>query len=237
MKKFTTFLLAAVMCLSLCIPALAAETSYSTDAQRLKQAEAIAYMDLDSASGAMQARILEARNTIIYSKSWVANGATGRILDRDGNVYEELPQFTDIFPSDWAVPLAETSPIAVQSEYDWNPFFNDNINLKKPPTTGGTPAFCSFDTYAFPDTEVEYYVEHVMTSAIYQNITVDATYNCGYTNKATGKSYGYALYIKNGYTYEIDPPSKIRLQVHASTNDHIGEWSIRVDGKRIFVNK
>ena len=130
--------------------------------------------------------------------------------------------------------IPETQAVAEDS--DWETFFNDSIWFTTPPANIGSPAFCSLSTFAFEGTSVEYYVETVTTCGIYGNLSNEGTFNCGYTNKNTGASYGYALYIENGGYFEVDPPSGIELAVHASTHDAKSDWLMRVDGKRVFTN-
>lgn len=64
----------------------------------------VAYMDLDSASETEKVKIIAAREEIICNESWVADNVNGRIIGRDGKVKEELPHFSEIFPSDWEQP-------------------------------------------------------------------------------------------------------------------------------------
>ena len=73
-----------------------------------------AFLDYESASDQIRPVILAARNIIIYRHSWVADGVSGRILDRDGNVKQELPEFSDIFPEDWDEP---SCPVVVDPSY------------------------------------------------------------------------------------------------------------------------
>lgn len=70
-----------------------------------------AYLDYETAEEALQPVILAARNRIIYRYSWVADGTSGRILGKDGNVKQELPQFSDIFPEDWDLPTHPASAV------------------------------------------------------------------------------------------------------------------------------
>lgn len=63
-----------------------------------------AYMDLNEVPDELKAIVLEARNRIIFSTSWVADEINGWILDEDRNVLETLPHFSEIFPADWEVP-------------------------------------------------------------------------------------------------------------------------------------
>ena len=65
-----------------------------------------AHLDYDEVSEKLKPVVLTARTKIIYRYSWVADGASGQILDRNGNVVQENPQFSELFPSDWEPPVA-----------------------------------------------------------------------------------------------------------------------------------
>ena len=70
----------------------------------LEEAEALAYLDLDSASDEMKERILEARRTVIFSTSWVADGFSGCVQNvKTGEIIRTLPTFSEIFPG-WDMP-------------------------------------------------------------------------------------------------------------------------------------
>lgn len=67
-----------------------------------------AYLNLETAEEAMKAIILEARNKIIFRYSWAADGINARVLDENGNIKEELPHFSDLFPEDWSEPVVNS---------------------------------------------------------------------------------------------------------------------------------
>lgn len=69
--------------------------------------EYYAYMDMETAPEELRQVIREARCRIIFSSSWVADETNGWVLDEDGNVIEELPHFSEIFPEDWEIPTSE----------------------------------------------------------------------------------------------------------------------------------
>lgn len=58
--------------------------------------------------------ILEAQNRIIFRYSWVADGLSGRILDKGRNITEEFPQFSELFSADRDESLL---PVAVALSY------------------------------------------------------------------------------------------------------------------------
>lgn len=67
-----------------------------------------AYLDLSTAEESLQPVILEARNRIIFRCSWVADGIEGFVFDENGKIVEKVPQFSDLFPSDWDEPIVST---------------------------------------------------------------------------------------------------------------------------------
>lgn len=67
-----------------------------------------AYMDLETADESLKAKILEARNIIISNSSWTADGVKGYIENREDGTVRELPHFSEIFPSDWEMPVLST---------------------------------------------------------------------------------------------------------------------------------
>lgn len=74
--------------------------------------EALAYRNIDNAKDLAEYNsILAARNTLIYGdQSWTIDGAV-KVFNADGTV-EELPDFYDLFPSDWEpgkLPDAESN--------------------------------------------------------------------------------------------------------------------------------
>lgn len=82
MKRFFSAILAFAMVMSLGIPAFAAEER--------EMALELAYMDLDQASAETQEKIIKAREDIIFSQSWVADGVQGFVYDENGNIIREL---------------------------------------------------------------------------------------------------------------------------------------------------
>ena len=242
MKRIITVTLALAMVMSLCLPSLALEIpSEAIDLVELEQAKTFAYMDVSTVSAELKTKILEARETIIFSESWVADGISGRILDKDGNIKEELPQFSELFPADWNIPVLESS-IGVKNEvggvYGTSEgyvtlLYQGGVFLKKPSSTVNSPSFYSFQSTGFAGTMYEYSIETVYTWGIYQNPSEIASYNIGYSNADTGKSLGHATRLENGETFAIDPPRNITVAVRASTYDSVGSWSMNIHGLRV----
>lgn len=73
-----------------------------------------AYLDLEEAEESIRPVILQARNIIVHRQSWVADGVSGRIMRSDGSVKQELPEFHDLFPLDWEIPV---TPVEVDLSY------------------------------------------------------------------------------------------------------------------------
>lgn len=69
MRRVISAALAMVMVMAISIPAFAIDKE--------REVSRLAYMNLDQASEAMQEKILQAREEIIFSKSWVADGLQG----------------------------------------------------------------------------------------------------------------------------------------------------------------
>lgn len=67
-----------------------------------------AYMDLEKADASLHTVILAARRKIIFQQGWVADDINGCIFDKDGNLVEEVPHFSELFPADWDVPTVST---------------------------------------------------------------------------------------------------------------------------------
>lgn len=117
-KKICALLLSACMLAISAAPAFAFEQADVTAAateeeiarqERIQEAERYAYLDFDSASPEMQEKILAARKVIIYSADgWCADDTQMIIIRADGTI-EEVPKFSELFPSDWDLPVAELS--------------------------------------------------------------------------------------------------------------------------------
>lgn len=69
-------------------------------------AETYAYMDLETASPEMQERILKAREEIIFSQSWAADGVDLYLVDLQTGERTQLPAFSELFP-EWDVPACD----------------------------------------------------------------------------------------------------------------------------------
>lgn len=84
------------------------EMATQIDAQYLRCEEDIqyyAYLDYNSALEQIKPVILQAREKIIYRQSWAADGTNIYILDENGHVMKDIPNFSDLFPADWNEPI------------------------------------------------------------------------------------------------------------------------------------
>lgn len=77
----------------------------------LEEAQAYAYMDLDAAPAELQETIRKAREVIIYSQSWVADGFECYVTSPDGTV-ETIPVFSELFP-DWELPTVNPGELSM----------------------------------------------------------------------------------------------------------------------------
>ena len=149
MKKVVRAILVTIIAVGLCIPGLAAGLE-----DNMSPVTNIAYMDINEATPELKQKILQAREEIIFSNSWVSDEVNGRVLDENGNVIEELPHFSDLFPEDWEPPVLKTNtgeqvgeiiPIAPERSTQelWQQMYQESVWLKKPPVNTGSPAFYS----------------------------------------------------------------------------------------------
>lgn len=79
----------------------------SSDVMSIEEAEQYAGLALDSATEEEQELILAAREVIINSQSWAADGLTVTVTEEDGIEYT-LPSFSELFP-DWDMPTTDTT--------------------------------------------------------------------------------------------------------------------------------
>ena len=77
----------------------------NAEVMSLDEAKEYAYLDYESATEEMKEKILEARNVIIFSSDWVADGYSGSIQNVEtGEIVKELPAFSELFPG-WDMPV------------------------------------------------------------------------------------------------------------------------------------
>lgn len=201
----------------------------------------IAYVDISCVNDDLiKEAVLAAREEIIYSKTWVADGINGRIIDSDGTV-TEVPHFSELFPEDWEIPVmscsqgeveveqVEMNGRATSAEIDIWSCYEGNLRLTNPSSLYDTDPFCTFRTSGSLEPVYDFVVESVYVWGGYHFPSGIGTYNVGFSNNDTGASLGYATRLNSGQGFEIDPPAEITLGVRASTYDTVGNWYFEVD--------
>lgn len=99
------------------IPAVFVAADHSSaddEGMTLEEAQAFAYMDLDTAPTELQETIRKAREVIIYSRSWVADGFECYVTAPDGTV-ETVPAFSELFP-DWELPTVDFGELSMTAD-------------------------------------------------------------------------------------------------------------------------
>lgn len=211
MKKMLAGVLAVVSLFCMSTTAMAASPTQNIESQReakIEAAKEIAYMDVESASVEMQERILQARETIIESKSWVADGYEATLTRKDGTV-TKIPHFSELFPG-WDIPASEStavmSPRAVP-ELRSPVSQNIIVDLNRASSTMNAPA--SFVVSNIENT-LEVYVNDLITST---------SCNLGFTNTDLNLSVAHMVDMRVGDHLGVDsvPGTLTRIAVRAST--------------------
>lgn len=226
MKKVFTCILAALLLCTIVPPVYAMEIS--GDELTLSTPEHYAYMDLNTADAATKAAILEARNEIINNTSWVADGLYGYVTDAEGNVIEVVPQFSNIFPSDWEIPdcilTNSDAEFPEASPYTWQQAFEGSVTM--------STSFTEFHTVSTG--EFAGLVVETINTVAYN--TDGGTYNIQYYNKTTGNVCGQKLNLDAGTSFSISAPEDATVSVRASTNGRRLGWYMTVYTDRVSVN-
>ncbi len=219
MKKVFSIIMSLLMICSLTIPAMAVEANVQQD---WTDVESIAYMSLDDVDAELQSQITQARNEIIFNTSWVADDVNGRIVDENGNVIETLPHFSDVFPSDWDIPLSAQS-ISANSNGGAETYAISPTEVYADLTRTNT-TFYTLSTVGFAGTAYEYYIKSISTHGYYDS---GSKCNIGYTNNDTGRSLGYKSNLAEGTSFEIDAPEDVSVSIYASSSS-VGTWTMVV---------
>lgn len=254
MKKLYCLILSILMMGVLCLPAFGTPAVPSDKIVLNADEEllSVAFMELDQASAEMASRIIAAREEIIYSHSWVADGLQGWVFDRDGNIVEEVPEFSDLFPAEWASTSVDVDVLSAQtlaapvevlaptSSRSIMYFYNGTLTLSSPSATVTTPAFCSFSTTGWSG-YTHYNITYVCTSAVCQvGDLLPHTYNVGYMNATTGQSLGWKMGLADDESFSITTPSGIEVAVRASMDNASsatsGDWYVQVYGYMDILN-
>ena len=227
MKKlialFVSTLLFATSLTSLAAGAPASAQDTATQ-EALTKAEQYAYLDLDSASPSMQQKILDARNTIIFSKDWVADGYEADVEDvTTGEVLETLPSFSELFPG-WDLPVDES--IASTSN-------DSSLTLSSSEVT----PFSNSDWLRLGSTR--HYLPAASNShdaSPFSTLISSKNCNIGYTNASTGKSLGYKNNLSVNQALAVHNVGGMRLAIRASTYSTPGYATMAVDGANRIIN-
>lgn len=208
MKKMASVFLALATVFCVGASAMAVDTSQSLNAEsvhaaKVAAAEKIAYLDTETASPALKAEILEARNVVIFNETWIADGYEATVTEPDGTVHS-VPHFSDLFPADWDLPIEEPS----------NPITRGNqggdtirVTLKNPSATEMSAPFAVAYNYA------ESFTVHV------DKLEISETCNIGFKNEETGESVGVFTREPVGTMVGIDavPGTTAIVSARAST--------------------
>lgn len=238
MKKCLVVLFSLALVVTLMTPALATENDPSLYQEEL---EYYAYMNLKTADETLEAKVLEARSEIIMNTSWVVDGVNGYVVDENDNIVRKIPEFHDIFPSDWDIPAfhiekANLGPeVSLRAEDGyWSPT-DYPLSLENPSDTQNTRSFTHFTTHGFIGTSSEYSIIKVRTRGFCCNRELDKpTYNVGYTNYYTGESLGLSVRMSESESFAIEPPLDIEVAIRASTYSTPADWILTVDCYRIY---
>lgn len=230
-KHFCYAVSVLLLAMCLCTSAFAVSDSTSSEldtseialAEKVAEAEQYAYMDLDSASDDMKETILEARSTIIYSESWVADGYTGYIIDDADGTVEEVPSFSELFP-DWDMPTVDDTAVEdatnmAESQTASITSIPPNsktckVYLKNPSDSKNTSPFCT----------ISHKGSWIETSA---KTLIPQTYNVGYSR--SGYSLGYAVNLTRTQKFKVSTYSyQMDIAVRASTYSTPGYATLTV---------
>lgn len=216
LKKMLAGVLAIVSLFCMSATAMAAAPTQELDSVEVpseamvEAAKEIAYMDVNSASAEMQERILEAREVIIESKSWVAEGWNATITHADGTV-EEVPTFAELFPG-WDMPVCKSADATRSSDViELDSPVSQVVGVKLPKASSTTNAPDAFHVLNI-ENELDVFV---------RDLTTSTSCNLGFTNLELEISVAHMVNMVKGdhlgvlVDPEVDPPADIA--VRAST--------------------
>lgn len=216
MNKSKVFVASVVMLavFALCGQALATPTNEDNVSK-------IAGMSLDSAGPEMQEKILEARNEIIFSEGWAADGVEAYVKRRDGTI-EKLPEFSELFPG-WDIPVMDNS-LNVEHDHE---MIGDEDSTEIMPLSEDVASFRVY--LRNPTSVMTSPFTHCLHEGTYVEAGVNTLYasehcNIGFSNYSTGASLGYEPEMYPGesiilYTFGWD---SFDCAVRASTSSTPG---------------
>ena len=169
----------------------------AVSAQALEPAaeSSIAYHDVNRAETYEEyASIIEARSKIIYGEqSWTVDGAV-KVFNADGSV-EELPDFYDLFPSDW-------EPVRLP-EKPWEQRYSGSMNMPDREMSGLYSGNVYFAEASRDDEIYPFAYKNLMRAGdigIYpESLPENAeTFTAGFYNEDTMKGIGWAASLSAG---------------------------------------
>lgn len=161
----------------------------------------LAYSDLHTAPVSMQDSILTAREEIIYSQSWTVDGQCVLICP-DGTV-EELPEFYDLFPSDWDIPASAVDSVDI-TPYTGEIFYSGEIRLPQKTDALATPFF----RFAGNGSLVRMQITQLPVSYC----------NMGFTNLTLNEDAGFVTGKREGYILGISSSPRYTYGARASVD-------------------
>lgn len=189
-------------------------------------------MDIDKADPLTKSLILEAREELIFSKSWAADGVKAYVADKEGNIKEKIPEFSSLFPTEWGVNIVEQidagfpeKTSAASPKYLTVQQYNDRVYLKYPSSTSASKSFRTIETTGHLGGRTEQLTSIYTYGLIPENPINTRTCNIGYTNEDTGRSIVYKMRLKNQESLRLDNISpNITLGIRASSYNLTGEF-------------
>ena len=234
MKKAISIILSVSILMAMYMPTYAAPSNFNASkfVPTQEQINTLAYMDLECANAEMKEEIIKARMELIYSQDWVVDGINGYVLDEKGSVVEEVPHFSELFPSDWSVPnivnVSASSDMVAPAQPQGagvHVYYNDWLTLSVPSASVNSPSF------GWVSTSGPGYRLISLTTGGEISFAGNPTFNVGYTNTDTGTSLGWKANIPNRYSFTISNlPEETNISVRASTYDTPGEWWVTFFG-------
>lgn len=225
MKKMICCFLTIVMLLSSIGTVSATTLTETSDVLVATNDYSIAYLSTEGVDTETYNAIIAARNDIIFSRSWVAEGHTAYVVDKDGNIIDTVPCFYDVFPSDWSMPTYQPSQaVPAQNARDLTPVQTVHVTLNRPSDEIDTEPFYTFDT-GWPYTNYN----HIEVEGYHY----EGYYNIGFSDADTGDSYGYLVNLESGQAVFLEVDYGTVVDIRASTYTSPGEWTFWISGDRV----
>ena len=240
MKRIIAIVLACIMASSLICIGVSATAANKAENKITEQmtTEEIAHLDLASADKETKEAILAARNEIIFSHEWVADGYSMEVVDSEGNVKRTIPKFSELFPG-WDLPKATknstptTLPMKTEkSTYDLlskrDTTKNQSSDLNEWLPFAGGDVYLHEATNENADNFHEFYTDLSTigrsVGTYVTQLTSSETCNIGYSDLLTDESIGFAENLSLGDMAVINNVGDMYLGVRASTYSNPG-WA------------